>query len=165
MFPLNEALKRFQRRSRHRDTMSRSLKLTSRKYSPHSFHPTARRQTVCRCDPPPPPPTPESFCRPGPESAPHLPLSLFPPSSVGSGDNLWLPGLASHLGATLRDDRRARRGLTVQTEAADHVLKSRAFRLPLLQRQRGKKSFLSVRVRESIDVSHRLWFVLFSAHK
>lgn len=78
--------------------------------------------------------SPESFCR-----LHHLPS----PSHCASGDNLWLPGLSSHLGATLRNDRGSRGGLTVQAEAADHVLQSRAFRLPLLQRQRkterGKK--------------------------
>lgn len=70
-------------------------------------------------------------CRRGSESTPFLPLPL--PVSYGSGDNLWLPGLAGHLGATLRDDRRTSRGLAVQTEAADHVLQSRAFGFPLLQ--------------------------------
>lgn len=64
--------------------------------------------------------SPESFCRPGPVSALPSPLPLpLSPVCCGSGDNLWLPGLAGHLGATLSDDRRARRGLTVQAEAAD----------------------------------------------
>lgn len=40
----------FQRRFCHRHTTSRSLKLTSQKYSSHSLHPSARRQTVCRSD-------------------------------------------------------------------------------------------------------------------
>lgn len=102
---------------------------------------------MCRCDPPPLTPPPESFCRPGPDPAPlSSSLSLVPPVRCGSGDDLWLPGLAGHLGATLRDDQRARRGLTVQAEAADHVLQSRAFRLPLLQRESERKgnNFISV---------------------
>lgn len=75
----------------------------------------------------------------------HAPSSpLHSPASRGSGDYLRLPGLAGHLGATLRDDQRARRGLAVQTEAADHVLQRRAFRLPLLhthkERERERQS-------------------------
>lgn len=68
--------------------------------------------------------------------------------SIHSSDNLWLPGLTGHLGSTLVDDRRARRGLTVQAEATDQVLQSRAFRFPLLQREREREKrwnwFLSV---------------------
>ena len=60
--------------------------------------------------------------------------SPLPPNvHCGSGDDLWLPGLAGHLGATLSGDQRACRGLTVQAQATDHVLQSRAFRLPLLK--------------------------------
>lgn len=104
---------------------------------------------MCRRDPH------ESLCRSGPESAPP---SASSPSRRGSGDNLWLPGLAGHLGATLRDDRRARWGLAVQAQAADHVLQSRAFRLPLLQREETKKkrdmnSSLLVSSTERADVS------------
>lgn len=125
---LNKALKCFQLCSCRRDTMSRSLKLTSQKYNSHSFHPSARQQTVCRCDPP----------SPSVGQVQNLLLSSPPspsPSSPvysGSGDNLWLPGLAGHLGATLCDDWRACRGLTVQAEATHHVLQSCAFWLPLL---------------------------------
>lgn len=116
---LNQALKCFLL-----SPMSRSLKSTSQQDSSHSVHPSARRQTVCRCD------SHESLCRPGPQSAPLS--SPLVPVRRGSGDDLRLPGLARHLGATLRDDWRACRRLAVQAEAADHVLQSRAFRLPLL---------------------------------
>lgn len=78
-----------------------------------------------------------------PEAGSSICSSLFP-VHCGSGDNLWLPGLAGHLGVTLSDDRRARRGLTVQAEATDHVLQSCAFRLPLLRRER-EMEFISVR--------------------
>lgn len=104
---------------------------------------------MCRCDPRPHPthstPTPnQSSSGPGPESAP-LSSSLLsspplPPSvGGGSGDDLWLPGLAGHLGATLCDDWGAGRGVAVQTEAAHRVLQGRAFRLPLLQRERERE--------------------------
>lgn len=72
-----------------------------------------------------------------PEAGSSICSSLVPVRR-GSGDNLWLPGLAGHLGVTLSDDRRAHRGLTVQAEATDHVLQSCAFRFPLLQREREK---------------------------
>lgn len=100
------------------DPTRRSL-MTSQKNSSHSFIFCPSVQTC----------SPESFCR-----LHHLPS----PSHCASGDNLWLPGLSSHLGATLHNDWGSRGGLTVQAEAADHVLQSRAFRLPLLQRQRAR---------------------------
>lgn len=103
-----------------------------------------------------------------PEAGSSICSSLFPVRR-GSGDNLWLPGLAGHLGVTLSDDQRARRGLTVQAEATDHVLQSCAFRFPLLQRERERerwKSFLSVSFRVNMDLLARsLWFELFTAHK
>lgn len=146
------------------------MKLTSQKYSSHSFHPSARHQTVCRCDPPPLP-HPQSLSAGRVQilllSLPPSPSS--PPVRCGSGDDLWLPGLAGHLGATLRDDQRARRGLTVQAEAADHVLQSRAFRLPLLQRESERKgnNFISVIwVLQKAQMSlHSLRVVLLPAHK
>lgn len=72
-------------------------------------------------------------------SAPPTPSS---PIHCGSGDNLWLPGLAGHLGATLHDGQGACRGLTVQAEATDHVLQSCAFGLPLLQTERTKDAII-----------------------
>ncbi len=118
----------FQWRSR----LSRSLKSTSQKCSSHSFHSSARRQTVCRCDPLSPP---EGRVQ-------NLLLSSLFPVRCGSGDNLWLPGLTGHLGATLRYDRWACWGLTVEAQAADQVLQSRAIGLPPLQRGRGNRIHL-----------------------
>ena len=110
-----------------------------------TVHPSARRQTVCGRAPH------ESFCRICSS------LSLLLPR--GSGDNLRLPGLAGHLGATLHDDQRARRGLTVQAEAADHVLQSRAFGLPLLQKKPkdGQMNLCQLVWQKSTDAL--LWFV------
>lgn len=74
-------------------------------------------------------------------------ICSFPPSPFprqllhGSGDDLWLPGLAGHLGATLYDDRRTSRGLAIQAEAADHVLQSCAFGLPFLQRKNKMEKY------------------------
>lgn len=111
-----------QRRFFQQDPTRRSL-MTSQKNSSHSFFfffaPVCRRVPLS-------PSAGSIICRPH-------------PSHCTSGDNLWLPGLSSHLGATLRNDRGSRGGLTVQAEAADHVLQSRAFRLPLLQRQRRRE--------------------------
>lgn len=88
-----------------------------------------------------------------PEAGSSICSSLFP-VRCGSGDYLWLPGLAGHLGVTLSDNRRAHRGLTVQAESTDHVLQSCAFRLPLLQRERWN-SFLSVSFIVSTDLLAR----------
>lgn len=62
--------------------------------------------------------------------------SLVPNPSVQSVDDLWLPGLSGHLGATLSNDRRSGGGLAVQTQAADRVLQSHSFGSPLLQETR-----------------------------
>ena len=82
--------------------MSRSLKLTSQKNSSHSFHPSARRQTVCRCDPPPhPPSTLRVFLQAGSRScsSPLPPLSLVP-STVAQvmicGSQDWLATWGRH---------------------------------------------------------------------
>lgn len=102
-------------------TMSR--KLTSQKYS---FQPIILRVQFHR-------PPESSSC---PVSSPRLctpPLSLTPGRPVGgSSDDLGLPDLTSHLGATLHDDRGTGGALAVQTQAADHMLEGCAFGLPLL---------------------------------
>lgn len=95
-----------------------SLKETSQKYSCGSFS-NLGEAAVCS-SPSPSAGVSDSRCR----------LSL----RSSSRDDLRLPGLAGHLGATLSDDQRPRRGLAVQAEAADEVLQDRAFGFPLLWR-------------------------------
>lgn len=117
-----------------------SLKETSQKYSCGSFS-NLGEAAVCS-SPSPSAGVSDSRCR----------LSL----RSSSRDDLRLPGLAGHLGATLSDDQRPRRGLAVQAEAADEVLQDRAFGFPLLWRNgRGGKP---------VRCGTALWFP-FTAHK
>lgn len=74
--------------------------------------------------------SPESFCR--------HPSPTWP--NRASVDDLRLPGLSGHLGATLSNDRGSGGCLAVQTQAADRVLQGHSFGPPLLQRDKNSQT-------------------------